>query len=221
MCAMTSEEKDLMKTWATENIAPIGGTNFDAAFATAFEALQSPKTSACNKAILFMTDGQSQVNYASVRQNAVAYGTRVMTYALGSGAQPDVCQQLACENGGVFTAVGDDDDLGLVMASYYKVFAAVSSPYLTFESALTNVNPHDLHLMLVSTWWHRACQGLTSAASRGPTTWVVSHLWSFCLPVCQFSKPSPAKLPVAAVPSRQVPPTPTHTPSCSALSAWT
>jgi hypothetical protein len=131
MCAMTSEEKGLMKTWAAEGIEPTGGTNFDAAFSKAFEALQSAQTSACTKAILFMTDGQSQVDFASVRQNAVNSGTRVMTYALGSGAQTDVCRQLACENGGVFTAVGDNDDLGLAMASYYKVFAAVSSPCLT------------------------------------------------------------------------------------------
>ena len=130
MCAMTDEEKGLMKTWAETSITPAGGTNFDAAFRRAFEALQSAQTSACNKAILFMTDGQSEVDFASVRQNAVDYGTRVMTYALGSNAQTDVCRQLACENGGVFTAVGDNDDLGLAMASYYKVFASVSSPYL-------------------------------------------------------------------------------------------
>lgn len=48
-----------------------------------------------------------------------------MTYALGSGAEQSTCKQLACENGGVFTAVDDDDDLSVSMASYYKVFAAV------------------------------------------------------------------------------------------------
>ena len=36
----------------------MGGTNFDGAFAKAFQALQSSTTSACNKAILFMTDGR-------------------------------------------------------------------------------------------------------------------------------------------------------------------
>ena len=33
-----------------------------------------------------------------------------------------------CESGGVFTLVGDNDDLGLAMASYYKVFAAGMAP---------------------------------------------------------------------------------------------
>ena len=74
---------------------------------------------------------ESQVNYATVRQNSVTYGTRVMTYALGSGAQEDACKRLACENGGVFTKVGDNDDLGLAMASYYKVFAAGMSRKFT------------------------------------------------------------------------------------------
>lgn len=113
-----------MKAWAAESISAQGGTNFDIAFDAAFTAMQSSKTSACNKAILFMTDGRSTVNYNTIRTQAVTYGARVMTYALGSGAETTACKRLACENGGVFTAVGDNDDLGLAMASYYKVFAA-------------------------------------------------------------------------------------------------
>ena len=71
-----------------------------------------------------MTDGTSTLSY-NVKAQALAQGVRVMTYALGSGADTTVAKQIACETGGVFSAVGDNDDLALAMASYYKVFAAV------------------------------------------------------------------------------------------------
>ena len=122
---MTTEEKEHMSEWAQTNIRPDGGTNFDVAFDTAFDIFDnSPATSACNKVILFMTDGQSSVNYNSVQTKAQARGVRIMTYALGNGAEQATCKRLACENHGVFSAVGDNQNLAVVMASYYKVFAA-------------------------------------------------------------------------------------------------
>ena len=39
--------------------------------------------------MLFMTDGQATLNY-NVRAQARAHGVRVMTYALGSGAEQTV-----------------------------------------------------------------------------------------------------------------------------------
>ena len=41
------------------------------------------------------------------REEAQAQGVRVMTYALGSGAEQATCKQIACETGGVFSVVGD------------------------------------------------------------------------------------------------------------------
>jgi hypothetical protein len=79
MAAMTVEEKENMKEWAEENIQPNGGTNFDGGFDAAFQALNSDKTSACSTMILFMTDGESSVNHARVRSNALSAGARVMT----------------------------------------------------------------------------------------------------------------------------------------------
>ena len=91
-----------MSEWAETNIRPDGGTNFDVAFDTAFDIFDnSPATSACNKVILFMTDGQSSVNYNSVQTKAQARGVRIMTYALGNGAEQATCKRLACENHGV------------------------------------------------------------------------------------------------------------------------
>ena len=123
--AMTDGAKVAMKAWADANIIPDGSTNFDAAFETSFDIFaSSPSTSACNKVILFMTDGTSTLSY-DVKAQALDQGVRVMTYALGSQASTAIPKQIACETGGVFSAVGDNDDLALAMASYYKVFAAV------------------------------------------------------------------------------------------------
>ena len=61
MCPMTPDEKARMKDWASIHIEPDGGTNFNAAFDDAFQALNSPRTSACNKVILFMTDGRKTI----------------------------------------------------------------------------------------------------------------------------------------------------------------
>ena len=78
-----------------------------------------------------MTDGRATLNY-DVKGEALAQGVRVMTYALGSGADTTVAKQIACETGGVFSAVGDNADLALAMASYYKVFAAVRPALWSF-----------------------------------------------------------------------------------------
>ena len=126
LMAMTDSAKAAMKAWAEANIIADGGTNFDAAFETSFDIFtDSPSTSACNKVILFMTDGTSSTDSYDVKAEALAQGVRIMTYALGSAASTAIPKQIACETGGVFSAVGDNDDLALAMASYYKVFAAV------------------------------------------------------------------------------------------------
>ena len=60
------------------------------AFETAFDLISTTsQTSACNRVMLFMTDGQATLNY-NVRAQARAHGVRVMTYALGSGAEQTV-----------------------------------------------------------------------------------------------------------------------------------
>merc|ERR1711988_938274 len=73
---------------------------------------------------LFMTDGQSTANLPSIRSQSATLGARVFTYALGSGADVTLPKQIACENGGMFHRVADGANLGNVMASYYKLYAA-------------------------------------------------------------------------------------------------
>ena len=90
LAAVTPDEAELMNEFIKEEIKPSGGTNFDAAFESAFDLFAtSSQTSACNRVILFMTDGQAP-EPQNVRNLARAHGVRVMTYALGSGAEQAV-----------------------------------------------------------------------------------------------------------------------------------
>ena len=90
LAAVTPDEAELMNEFIKEEIKPSGGTNFDAAFESAFDLFAtSSQTSACNRVILFMTDGQANLNY-DVRRRAQTHGVCVMTYALGSGAERTV-----------------------------------------------------------------------------------------------------------------------------------
>ena len=75
----------------------------DQAFSKAFAVLRgSTYSSGCEKTILFMTDGESDVVYSAVRAEAAELGVRIFTYTLGDGADTSTSKQIACENDGVF-----------------------------------------------------------------------------------------------------------------------
>eukprot|EP01043_Picozoa_sp_COSAG02_P093959 COSAG02_NODE_30440_length_551_cov_0.816372_1_plen_176_part_10 len=89
--AMTADALERYKSFANENIVAGGSTNFNAAFDKAFGIFNSGgPTSSCNRAILFMTDGQSDASLPSIRSQAALLGARIFTYALGSGAEASV-----------------------------------------------------------------------------------------------------------------------------------
>ena len=56
-------------------------------------------------------------NPATVR----GHYTRIFTYAFGAGSNSDVMKSIACENGGVFHQISDDDGPRLkeIMANYF------------------------------------------------------------------------------------------------------
>ena len=178
LVAMTAAAKAEMKTWAETNIVQGGGTDFDAGLSSAFDILgSSSTTSGCtNKVILFMTDGAATLTY-DVEGQAQATGARVMTYALGSGALYEACKEIACKSGGVFSAVGDDDDLGLAMASYYKVFAAgmsradqCSVKWTNYEGAMSGVELLSACLPVFKTQpGEDTCSGASLYAATGAT----------------------------------------------------
>jgi len=103
----------------------LGGTNFIDSIRTAFDILKvsitEKRTSACNRAIMFLTDGQasfSDDDYQFVREESKLNSVAMLTYAIGSGADEEVTKALACENRGVFYKVADGGDLGGIMSQY-------------------------------------------------------------------------------------------------------
>ena len=107
-----------------------GGTNFEAAFAAAFDIIKRSvdggQTSMCQKAILFMTDGEDSSftndKFAVVKDKATKYDAFVFGYALGSGADTVAPKRLACENRGIYYQVADGGALDAVMARFYDYF---------------------------------------------------------------------------------------------------
>jgi|EP01043_Picozoa_sp_COSAG02_P036690 Mg-chelatase subunit ChlD len=124
--------KDFVST-----LEPSGGTDFKAGFSMAFDILDEAErmgeTSNCQSVILFMTDGDAPdpstiVNsrnggpYHSTHPNTEAGRyTRIFTYAFGEGAETGSMRSVACENGGVFHQITDDDGPRLkeIMANYF------------------------------------------------------------------------------------------------------
>ena len=121
-------------------LEPGGGTDFEAGFKMAFdifdEAERIGETSHCQSVILFMTDGDAPdprmlVNnrnggpYLSTNPNTeTGRYTRIFTYAFGdeAGDRPGaVLRNIACENGGVFHHISDEDGPRLkeIMANYF------------------------------------------------------------------------------------------------------
>merc|ERR550514_2065969 len=56
MYKATKKNVDMMKLWV-EDLSPVGGTNFKAAFKMIDGSLAEGHTANCNGAILFLTDG--------------------------------------------------------------------------------------------------------------------------------------------------------------------
>ena len=86
--ACTDENRALMKTWATDNIIQGGGTNFILPLEEAFSMIEASSSSACTKAILFLTDGVADftnANFEYVQEKAKLNDVIMFTYALGSG----------------------------------------------------------------------------------------------------------------------------------------
>lgn len=132
MVRATAANRALLAAWI-DKLAAGGGTRFYDAMEAVFDVLDASrrtfpaKTSGCHTAILFLTDGKDgssgDVLDLMEKRNNVDIDARVFTYALGDEADQTKPKQMACAHRGVFTAVGDDDDLENAMARYYVYFA--------------------------------------------------------------------------------------------------
>ena len=130
----TDATKTELKAWIDTNIDASGTTNFRAAFEKAWEVVDATTTSSgCNRIMLFLSDGVpndwTPDDYASVRAKSASYSPpmHLLTYGLGSGADPTVLKNVACQNSGIYYSV-TEATIKDTMASYFQVLAPMLSP---------------------------------------------------------------------------------------------
>lgn len=128
---MFDAERINAKNWLENQIWAQGGTNFRTSLNTAFDVISSSvragTTSMCEKAILFLTDGEadfSEADYERIKGYSTEMSVALFTYALGSGADTTVTRRLACENKGILYPLADGADLSRAMSKYYEYFAS-------------------------------------------------------------------------------------------------
>jgi uncharacterized protein YegL len=135
----TSNEACLLEDYI--NDLRIGTTtNYEAAFTAAFDIFDSSVESGdfvnCSNtnAMLFLTDGEitegssGSTLYNMIKTRNPKVDVRILTYALGSGVDTSVTQQIAYDNKGAAYSISDNDDLSSVMASYYDLFVGTVVP---------------------------------------------------------------------------------------------
>lgn len=139
----TEANKALMEAFIDREVVAGGTTDFIAALSKVKEVLGDGSTgNGCNRVVLFMSDGQPDAapDTDALKADLDAIGNvRLMTYALGDGAQADVLKSMACENGGVFQSVPDNGDLAYAMAMYYQVLAPSLAPCQTRWTEYTDI----------------------------------------------------------------------------------
>ena len=130
---------------AIDTLSASGGTNYEAAFNTAFDMLDQSKSAEsfvnCHSAILFLTDGDPTVgrtdgNVLTTLVTTLNQGDKatVFTFALGSQASQAIPKRIACANKGIFIAVPDGGDLRSAMSQYYDY-------YSTLRQSVDNLSP--------------------------------------------------------------------------------
>jgi len=101
------------------------GTDFHAAFSTAFEMIQHSLDagvgSGCpsDTVILFLTDGQSDDPSDYIDAHDLKGLVKIFSYVVGKPTDTGVPMSLACNNDGSFATVSDTGDIGAVLSNYY------------------------------------------------------------------------------------------------------
>jgi uncharacterized protein YegL len=120
-----------------DGLSVFGNTNMPDAFEKAFDVLEASHAarggSGCGlkqSVILFLTDGVNSADSSPIevvtRRNSADFNARVFTYSLGAdtGGSDSMMQALACQSNGVWSKVGDGDDLEKTMAQYFMYLSA-------------------------------------------------------------------------------------------------
>jgi hypothetical protein len=106
---------------------------FELAFDTLTNSIRNDRTSGCNRAILFLSDGYSNKRKEALidltqtkRENYIQENENppvLFTYSFGEDTDDSVSKKIACENDGIFAKISDGGDLAKSMGAYYKYFA--------------------------------------------------------------------------------------------------
>ncbi|CAE8646284.1 unnamed protein product [Polarella glacialis] len=127
---VTNTNRENMLKWLDEQNWKMGGTNFKVPIEKVFTVIEASvtagKTSTCQRAVMFLTDGQAEfdeADFLQAKQKSSEWDIAWFTYALGTGANTKITKRLACDNKGIFYPVSDTADLPQIMAAYYAYFA--------------------------------------------------------------------------------------------------
>lgn len=134
-----------------------GGTEFINGFRTAFQTFDSSfsqdMSSGCHRSILFLSDGRmgddKDTLLTYIQQERAKYTAKnkdppvMFTYSFGAGADDEVPKEIACDNDGIWSKIGDGEDLARSMGAYYKYFAYGLGDDKRNEDFVAWVEPYD------------------------------------------------------------------------------
>jgi len=119
-----------------------GGTQFTAGFQEAFtifnNSIRSEITTSCNRAILFMTDGISTLDYGLVDYWNANVRATFFSYSFGVSADTTIPKTLSCRSNGLYAPVDDFGNLVGQMGNYYQYYATLR-PTINISNGLGNI----------------------------------------------------------------------------------
>mgnify|MGYP000734030113 CR=1 FL=1 len=98
VCELTNDSSELY--WASASFYNGGGTSFDAAIRKSIDVLKN-STGGTRKKIILLSDGQSNVSDAILKEAADSY-IKIYTIGLGSSSYDSVLKEIASKTGGEF-----------------------------------------------------------------------------------------------------------------------
>jgi hypothetical protein len=121
-----------------KSLVPSGATNYIAGLQMAYDILinsgEKEISSICRKAILFVSDGGMSIGtpselYSMIDSKQALYESKgqtppvLFTYSFGASADETIPKELSCRYKGVWSRIGDAEDLAEAMGGYYKYFS--------------------------------------------------------------------------------------------------
>lgn len=134
--ATDANKEDALKI--IQSLSPSGATNYIAGLQLAYDILSNSGakeiSSICRKAILFVSDGQMTVGtptqlYSMIDDKHTLFTSRgetppaLFTYSFGASADETIPKELSCRYKGIWSRIGDAEDLAEAMGGYYKYFS--------------------------------------------------------------------------------------------------